>query len=112
MAQNLEVELLKSNRLIGLRDPDGDVRATYRTAKNTLAIVRPPPPPEPCPCNSPLADCQLNLAEDYPAHCQYCYLAGSLNGPSVVKAFANLPQLLANIADYEQPGRVVSLGAS
>ena len=72
----------------------------------------PPPPPEPCPCNSPSADCQLNLAEDYPAHCQYCYLAGSLNGPSVVKAFANLPQLLANIAAYEQPGRVVSLGAS
>ena len=51
LAQNLELELLKSNRLIGLRDPDGDVRATYRTAKNTLAIVR--PPPKPCACNPP-----------------------------------------------------------
>ena len=51
LAQNLELELLKSNRLIGLRDPDGDLRATYRTAKNTLAIVR--PPPKPCACNPP-----------------------------------------------------------
>jgi spore photoproduct lyase len=41
-AQGLEVELLKSNRLTGLRDPAGDVRATYRRAKNTLAVVRAP----------------------------------------------------------------------
>ena len=60
----------------------------------------------------PSADCQLTLAKDYPAHCQYCYLAGSLSGPTVVKAFANLPQLLANIAAYVQPGWVVSFGAS
>ena len=39
-AQGLEVELLKSNRLTGLRGDD--VRATYRTAKNTLAVVRAP----------------------------------------------------------------------
>ena len=37
---NLEVELLKSNRLTGLRGEDE--RATYRTAKTTLAVVNAP----------------------------------------------------------------------
>ena len=111
-AQNLEVELLKSNRLTGLRDPGGDVRATYRTAKNTLAIVRAPAGALRLQPTPPSADWQLNLAEGCPAHCQYCYLAGSLSGPPVVKAFANLPALLANTATYEQPGRVISFEAS
>ena len=111
-AQGLEVELLKSNRLTGLRDPAGDVRATYRTAKNTLAIVRAPAGALRLQPTPPSADWQLNLAEGCPAHCQYCYLAGSLSGPPVVKAFANLPQLLANTAAYEQAGRVVSFEAS
>lgn len=111
-AQNLEVELLKSNRLTGLRDPGGDVRATYRTAKNTLAIVRAPAGALRLQPTPPSADWQLNLAEGCPAHCQYCYLAGSLSGPPVVKAFANLPALLANTASYEHPGRVISFEAS
>ncbi|MBF9144239.1 radical SAM protein [Hymenobacter sp. BT439] len=111
-AQNLEVEFLKSNRLTGLRDPDGDVRATYRTAKNTLAVVKAPAGALRLQPTPPSADWQLNLAEGCPAHCQYCYLAGSLSGPPVVKAFANLPQLLQNTASYEQPGRVVSFEAS
>ena len=111
-AQNLEVELLKSNRLTGLRDPGGDVRATYRTAKNTLAIVKAPAGALRLQPTPPSADWQLNVAEGCPAHCQYCYLAGSLSGPPVVKAFANLPQFLANTASYEQPGRVISFEAS
>jgi len=106
------MELLKSNRLTGLRDPGGDVRATYRTAKNTLAIVKAPAGALRLLPTPPSADWQLNLAEGCPAHCQYCYLVGSLSGPPVVKAFANLPQLLANTATYEQPGRVVSFEAS
>ncbi|WP_231590755.1 spore photoproduct lyase family protein [Hymenobacter terrenus] len=110
-AQNLEVELLKSNRLTGLRQGD-DVRATYRTAKNTLAVVKAPAGALRLQPTPPSADWQLNLAEGCPAHCQYCYLAGSLSGPPVVKAFANLPQLLTNTATYEQPGRVVSFEAS
>jgi len=111
-ALNLDVELLKSNRLTGLRDPGGDVRATYRTAKNTLAVVKAPAGALRLQPTPPSADWQLNLAEGCPAHCQYCYLAGSLSGPPVVKAFANLPQLLQNTAAYEQPGRVVSFEAS
>jgi spore photoproduct lyase len=43
----------------------------------------------------------MNLAEGCPAHCQYCYLAGSLAGPPVVRVYANLPRMLANTAAYE-----------
>ncbi|MCY7357049.1 MAG: radical SAM protein, partial [Rudanella sp.] len=50
----------------------------------------------------PSADWQMNIAEGCPAHCQYCYLAGSLAGPPVVRAYANLPAMLANTATYEQ----------
>ena len=67
-AQKLEVELLKSNRLTGLRDPGGDVRATYRTAKNTLAVVRAPAGALRLQPTPPSADWQLNLAEGCPAH--------------------------------------------
>jgi spore photoproduct lyase len=52
----------------------------------------------------PSADWQFHVAEGCPAHCQYCYLAGSLQGPPVVRVFANLPAILANTANYERPG--------
>ncbi|MEJ7664835.1 MAG: hypothetical protein WKG07_37645 [Hymenobacter sp.] len=39
-ALDLDIELLKSNRLTGLRGDDE--RATYRTAKTTLAVVNAP----------------------------------------------------------------------
>ena len=102
-ALGLPVERLKSNRLTGLR---GDTeRDTYRAAKSTLAVVNAPPSAlklQPIP---PSADWQFHLAEGCPAHCQYCYLAGSLTGPPVVRAFANLPQILDATTRYEQPGR-------
>ena len=111
-ALNLDVERLKSNRLTGLRDPGGDARATYRAAKTTLAVVTAPAGALRLQPTPPSADYQLNLAEGCPAHCQYCYLAGSLSGPPVVRAFANLPALLANTAAYERPGRLTSFEAS
>jgi spore photoproduct lyase len=49
----------------------------------------------------PSADWQFHLAEGCPAHCQYCYLAGSLSGPPVIRAYANLPQILENLGSYE-----------
>jgi spore photoproduct lyase len=52
----------------------------------------------------PSADWQFHLAEGCPAHCQYCYLAGSLQGPPVIRAYANLPAILNNLAAYERPG--------
>ena len=98
-AQGLPVEILRNNRITGLRG--ADERETYRIAKNTLAIVNAPPGAmrlQPIP---PSADWQMNLAEGCPAHCQYCYLAGSLSGPPVVRAYANLPKMLEHTATYE-----------
>ncbi len=107
---NLPVEVLKSNRLTGLRG--ADERETYRNAKSTLAVVKAPPSAfrlQPIP---PSADWQMNLAEGCPAHCQYCYLAGSLQGPPVTRVFANLPQMLVNTAAYEQPGKLTTFEVS
>ena len=109
-AHGLEVEILKSNRLMGLRG--ADARETYRNAKNTLAVVKAPPGALRLQPTPPSADWQMNVAEGCPAHCQYCYLAGSLQGPPVVRVFANLPQLLENTATYEQPGRLTSFEVS
>lgn len=98
-ALNLPVETLLANRLTGLRGEDE--RATYNRAKRTLAIVNAPAGHfklQPIP---PSADWQFHVAEGCPAHCQYCYLAGSLSGPPVVRAFANLSAILENLAHYE-----------
>lgn len=103
-ALDLPIEVMKTNRITGLRGIDD--RETYRIAKNTLAIVNAPPSAfrlQPIP---PSADWQMNLAEGCPAHCQYCYLAGSLAGPPVVRVYANLPEMLANTAQYEQTSRM------
>ena len=88
----LPIEELPSNRLTDLRR--GDERATYRAAKRTLAVVNAPTGMcklQPIP---PSADWQFHLATSCPAHCQYCYLAGSLQGPPVLRVFANLPTIL------------------
>ena len=100
---NLPVEELPANRLTGLRG--ADERETYRLGKSTLAVVTAPPGAfrlQPIP---PSADWQFHLAEGCPAHCQYCYLAGSLSGPPVVRVFANLPDILDNLGAYVRPDR-------
>lgn len=97
-ALGLPVEELPANRLTGLRSDDA--RETYRRAKTTLAVVTAPPGQfklQPIP---PSADWQFHLAEGCPAHCQYCYLAGSLSGPPVIRAYANLPAILHNLERY------------
>ncbi|MBD2101723.1 radical SAM protein [Leptolyngbya sp. FACHB-261] len=99
-ALNLPIEELPRNRLTGLRGEDE--RATYDIAKRTLAVVNAPPSAFKLSPIPPSADWQFHLAEGCPAHCQYCYLAGSLQGPPVIRAFANLPQILANLAAYER----------
>lgn len=96
----LPIEELKGNRLSGLRGEDE--RATYNIAKRTMSVVTAPPGAfklQPIP---PSADWQFHLAEGCPAHCQYCYLAGSLQGPPVVRVFANLPPILDNLKNYER----------
>lgn len=109
-ALGLPVQELKSNRLTGLRGEDE--RETYRIAKQTLAVVTAPPSAfklQPIP---PSADWQFHLAEGCPAHCQYCYLAGSLQGPPVVRVFANLPEILQNTSCYERAGKLTTFEAS
>ncbi|MDQ4141767.1 MAG: radical SAM protein [Bacteroidota bacterium] len=106
----LPIEELKQNRLVGLRG--ADERETYRKAKSTLAVVTAPASAfklQPIP---PSADYQFHLAEGCPAHCQYCYLAGSLQGPPVIRAFANLPAILENLKNYQKPNQVTTFEAS
>ena len=107
---NLPIEELPRNRLTGLRGETE--RDTYAIAKRTLAIVTAPPSSFKLSPIPPSADWQFHLAEGCPAHCQYCYLAGSLQGPPVIRAFANLPEILQNLAAYEQPDRATSFEVS
>ncbi len=94
----LPVEVLKSNRLTDLRG--SDERDTYRRAKKTLAVVNAPASQFELPPIPPSADYQFHLAQGCPAHCQYCYLAGSLSGPPVVRTYANLPQIQQNLLRF------------
>ena len=101
-----DVQLLRSNRLVGLGE--GTEREVYARAKATLAVVVAPPSalkPQPIP---PSADWRLDLARGCPAHCQYCYLAGSLQGPPVTRVHANLDDVLAGMATHTGRGTVTS----
>jgi len=91
---NLPIKELSQNRLKGLRGESE--RDTYNIAKRTLAVVTAPPSSFKLSPIPPSADWQFHIAEGCPAHCQYCYLAGSLSGPPVIRVFANLPHILEN----------------
>jgi spore photoproduct lyase len=101
-----EIEVLRSDRLTGFST--GSEREVYARAKSTLAVVVAPPSqlvPQPIP---PSADWRIDLARGCPAHCQYCYLAGSLAGPPVTRAYANLDAVLAGIGTHAGHGTVTS----
>jgi spore photoproduct lyase len=96
-----EIVRLKADRLSGLPD-------AYRDAKTTLAVIAASPSrrrPQPIP---PSADWRFDLAEGCPAHCQYCYLAGSLSGPPIIRAYANLPEILSELPPLLGKGAVTS----
>ncbi len=104
-----EIETLSGNRLTGLSG--GTEREVYARAKSTLAVVVAPPSavkPQPIP---PSADWRIDLARGCPAHCQYCYLAGSLTGPPVTRLYANLDDVLAGIGTHAGRGTVTSASA-
>ncbi|WP_229070110.1 spore photoproduct lyase family protein [Actinoplanes sp. DH11] len=105
-AQGIEVERLRGNRLTGLRGEND--RETYARAKSTMAIVVSPPSRRALQPIAPSADWRFDLAEGCPAHCQYCYLAGSLSGPPVTRVYADLDDILAGLADYAGRGTVTS----
>ncbi len=105
-----EVIELDGDRLLGLADKDP--REAYRRAKSTLAVVVAPPSQrrlEPIP---PSADWRLDIARGCPAHCQYCYLAGSLPGAPVTRAFANLEEILSQVPAHEGRGTITSRQAA
>ncbi len=122
-ALGAETIRLKANRLpsFTVRDaaqvpcPDGkspvDERRSYAQAKTTLAIVTAPPSSHKLQPIPPSADWQFHLAQGCPAHCQYCYLAGSLSGPPVTRAYANLDNILANLQPYLGQGTITSRSA-
>ena len=98
-ALGLPVERLASNR-VTLPKADSPQKA-YAQAKRTLAVVVAPPGTMKLQPIPPSADWQVNLASGCPAHCQYCYLAGSLTGPPITRVYANLPEILDNTRLYE-----------
>ncbi len=99
-----EVVRLPADRLSGLPD-------TYRDAKTTMAVVTASPSRRRLQPIPPSADWRFDLAEGCPAHCSYCYLAGSLAGPPIIRAYANLPEILAELPGAVGQGRVTSLSA-
>ncbi len=109
-ALGLNVTELGGNRLPSLKGKDE--RETYRLAKSTLAVVNAPPSMMKLQPIPPSADWQFHLAKGCPAHCQYCYLAGSLSGPPITRVYANLPEILGGLAAYEKPGRLTTFEAS
>jgi spore photoproduct lyase len=105
-ARGIEVERLRGNRLTGLRGESD--RETYARAKSTMAIVVSPPSRRRLQPIAPSADWRFDLAEGCPAHCQYCYLAGSLSGPPVTRVYADLDEILAGLGDYVGRGTITS----
>lgn len=84
----------------------------YALAKTTFAIVVSPPSQRKLQPIPPSADWQFHIAQGCPAHCQYCYLAGSLSGPPVTRAYADLPQILEGLRPYAGKGEVTSKSRS
>jgi spore photoproduct lyase len=109
-SSGLPIEVLKSNRITGLRGENE--RETYRLAKSTLAVVKAPPSQFKLQSIPPSADWQFHLVQGCPAHCHYCYLAGSLSGPPVVRVYANLPLILENLKNYVDPQKNITFEAS
>ena len=105
-----EVVRLKQNRLTSFTAETP--QKSYALAKTTLAIVISPPGARKLQPIPPSADWQFHIAQGCPAHCQYCYLAGSLSGPPVTRAYANLPEILDGLRAYVGTGTVTSKSAA
>ena len=101
-----DVELLRGDRLPNLRGDGG--RAAFMAAKDTLAVVVGAPSRRRLQPIPPSADWRFDLAEGCPAHCQYCYLAGSLSGPPITRVFADLDEVLDGLDDYVGRGTITS----
>ncbi|WP_338062102.1 SPL family radical SAM protein [Sphingomonas solaris] len=105
-ASGVEIVELAGDRLtLGLPD---DPRRAYAEAKATLAVVVAPPSRRRLQPIAPSADWRVDLAEGCPAHCSYCYLAGSLKGPPITRVYANLDEILDGLPVYLGQGTITS----
>ena len=102
----VEVVELAADRL-ALDLPD-DPRRAYAQAKQTVALTVASPSKRKLQPIAPSADWRVDLAEGCPAHCSYCYLAGSLKGPPITRVYANLPEILDELPRHLGEGRVTS----
>ena len=102
----VEVVELPSDRL-QLDMPD-DPRRAYAQAKQTMALTVASPSKRKLQPIAPSADWRVDLAEGCPAHCSYCYLAGSLKGPPITRVYANLPEILDELPKHLGLGKVTS----
>ncbi|USI74727.1 SPL family radical SAM protein [Sphingomonas morindae] len=109
-AAGTEVIELDGDRL-SLRFSE-DPRRAYVEAKATVAVVVAPPSKRRLQPIAPSADWRVDLAEGCPAHCSYCYLAGSLKGPPITRVYANLPEILNALPAYLGQGQVTSRSAA
>lgn len=89
-------------------DLPADAARAYAEAKQTLAVVVAPPSKRRFQPIPPSADWRVDLAQGCPAHCSYCYLAGSLTGPPITRAYANLDEIIAAIPSHVGQGQVTS----
>ena len=101
---------LRSNRLTGLAD--GDPQRAYADAKATLAVTVASESKRRLQPIPPSADWRFDLAEGCPAHCQYCYLAGSLSGPPITRAYANVDEILSGLVRGLGQGAITSRQAA
>ncbi|MGI3900496.1 MAG: SPL family radical SAM protein [Janthinobacterium lividum] len=109
-ALGAEIVELPNDRLTGLVGGESPA-ADYRRAKATMAIVVASPAKRRLQPIPPSADWRFDLAEGCPAHCQYCYLAGSLAGPPITRVYANVDEILGGLADYVGQGTITSASA-
>ena len=105
-ALGIPVVALKSNRVVW--DIPDDPRQAYADAKATLAIVVAPPSKLRLEPIAPSADWRVDVAAGCPAHCSYCYLAGSLKGPPITRVYANLDAILSVLPSYMDKGTITS----
>ncbi|HEY8360973.1 MAG TPA: hypothetical protein VIL30_26235 [Ramlibacter sp.] len=109
-ALGIPVVRLPSDRLPLERE--AEARGFYARAKSTLAIVVAPPSKLKLQPIAPSADWRVDLAEGCPAHCSYCYLAGSLKGPPITRVYANLDDITGVLPDHLGRGAVTSKSAA
>src|SRR5919202_1159169 len=102
-----EIDVLRGDRLPPTA-PGADARQSYVLAKDTLAVTVAPPSARTLQPIPPSADWRFDLAQGCPAHCQYCYLAGSLAGPPITRVFADLDEVLGDLDQYVGQGAVTS----